>query len=150
MAGIKANSQTQTMVDGDTAEDQNVSGYNAGEQVNLTLTGSPSSHVWTIAKPAGATARSDLATTTSATTRFTPDVSGYWVVTCNIGTAEYVLRIAVVAIATETVREAMRFTPLADSAVVAPSSGAALFWSADSGALKMRLADNSLLTVTTS
>lgn len=151
MAGILANSATKTMTDGDTAVDKAVSGYLRNEQITLTATGSPSSHSWGIAKPSGSTARSNLNDDDVAQVVFTPDEPGYYVITCLVdGTTEYVIRIAVIDVVTLTSREGLRLTPIAEASVPAPALGAVLFWSEDSDALKQKLSDGTVETITVS
>lgn len=148
MSGILANSASMTMTGGDTATDKAVSGYVCSEQITLSVTPSGSSYSWGLSKPAGATGRSDLNDATSASPVFTPDVAGYYVLTCLVdGATAYVLRAAVTHAAVTTAYEAIRFSPIADSRVAAPALGCCLFWSATQNALAVKLPDDSIATV---
>src|SRR3990167_2773526 len=104
MAGILASSASETMTSGDTAADNTHTGYLVAEQVTLATYPTGASYSWGLAKPSGATVRSDLSATTGAGPVFTPDVAGYWTITCTVAsTTAYVLRIAVVDAAPRTV-----------------------------------------------
>lgn len=149
MAGILANSATQTMLDGDTAVDKVVTGYLLGEQITLGVTGSPTSLEWGQAVPSGsAPARSVLSSTTSAAPRFTPDVAGYYVITCNADGAPYVIRISVLAVAASVAREAILLMPVDASQIQAPAAGIVLFCDGDD--LKFKDSSGTVSTVTTS
>jgi len=150
MAGIKANSGTNTMLDGATAVDKAVVGYLRNEQITLDTTGTPASFVWGISKPAGATARSDLNSTTAAAVTFSPDKIGLWLITCNVATATYIIRIDVVDFTQSPTINGQRFSPVLEASVPTPASGAVLFWSEDAGVLKQKLSDGSIKTITVS
>jgi len=141
MAGIKANSATQTMGDGDTAADQSVSGYVVGEKITLSTTGSPSSYSWGQATPSGSTSRADLSSFTSATPVFTPDVAGYYVITVTVdGSTAYVLRISVIDTAPVDVAQAHRYPPVADGSVPTPALGETHFYSSTGSRMKKKTA----------
>ncbi len=120
------------MLSGDTAVDKIVSGYITNERIALTVTPTGSSYVWSIAKPSGATLRSDLSAVNVAGPSFVPEVHGIWTISVVIdSTTTYVIRIAVAAITQTTISQAFRCSPVADDTVPAPPVGEALFFSAD-------------------
>lgn len=130
MAGIKANSVSVSMLDGDTAVDQAKAGYVTAEQVTLTTTPTGASYSWALSTPAGSTARADLSSTTAAGPVFTPDVAGYYVVTVTVGgSTAYILRLSVTQVAAVDTYEAVRFAPKAPTAVPTPPLGEAMFFS---------------------
>jgi hypothetical protein len=132
MAGIMANSATETMVAGDTSVDKAVSGYLTRETIALTLTGSPTSARWSLAKPTTSGSITRLSETDELSTSFSPDVEGYYTVTCVIDdTTSYVLRVAVAQIAAVSTLTTVRLMPLADAQVPAPATGQTLFFSSD-------------------
>ena len=149
MAGILANSASATMVAGDTAVDNNRSGYLTGEKITLTTNPTGSTYSWGLAAPSGsAAARSALNDDDAATVTFTPDVGGYYVVTCTVdGSTFYVLRLSVTAAVVGVTQEALRLQPKADSAVTAPSSGVALYYSTTQDALAIKKPDGSVHTI---
>lgn len=147
MAGILANSATVTMVDGDTAVDKSVSGYLRNEQITLSVTGSPASFSWGISKPSGATARSSLNDLDVASVTFTPDVTGYYVITCNIGSTTYVIRIYVIDVALLSSIEGIRLAPVAAASIATPALGAVLFWNETTGLLSIKKTDGTVQTV---
>lgn len=150
MAGILANSASKTMVAADTSADNNVSGYTTGEQVTLSASPTGSSYAWGLAIPQGSTAaRSRLSDATAASPTFTPDVAGYYVATCTVDGAFYVLRLSVTQSAISTTIEALRLQPKADADVRAPSTGAALYWSSTQGALVIKTSNGTVHTITT-
>lgn len=133
MAGILASSVTQTMVS--TSVDATQAGYLTGEQVALSTTPSGTSYAWSVARPSGSSAgRSALSSDTDASPTFTPDVAGYYVITCLVsGTTSYVLRIAVTSLAVQTPSQCLRLSPVTDAQVEAPAVGVALFCGSDHG-----------------
>lgn len=149
MSGILASSVAHTMVEGDTDPDKSVAGYLLSEAIALSAFPAPSSSAsWGISKPSGATSRSDLSDSSSRTPSFTPDVAGYYVVTCTVdGVTAYVIRLAVAQVAITTPYEAIRLQPLEDEQVIAPTLGACLYWSATQNALAIKLPDDSVSTV---
>lgn len=145
MAGIMANSATETMVAGDTSADNSVSGYLARESITLSVTGSPSTFSWGLSKPSGSGSVCALDDTDSASVAFSPDVEGYYVVTCLIdGATLYVLRVAVAQVSAVTSLTAVRLLPVADASVPTPPAGATLFYSSDSGVVSKKLPDGSV------
>jgi hypothetical protein len=150
MSGILANSSAKTMTDGDTSEDNSVAGYVLSEQIVLTTSPTGAVYSWGLSKPSGATSRSDLNDSASDAPTFTPDVAGYYVVTVNVDiSTSYVIRIAAVAVAVTTPREAIRFTPLEDTQVTAPPLGCCLYFSSTQNALAVKFPDDSVATVNT-
>lgn len=148
MAGIKANSASFVMVDGDTAVDKSVTGRITNEQIVLTTTGSPASFAWALSKPAGSTVRASLSDTDDASVTLTPDVEGTYVVTCVVdGSTTYVIRIGVVNISAVSTLGALHFTPIANSQVPTPAVGRTVFFSSDAGALAEKRPDGSVHTL---
>ncbi len=149
MSGILANSVSKTMVSGDTAADQVTSGFVALEEITLTTTGTPTSYVWGLSKPSGSTARTALSSTTAASPTFTPDVEGYFVVTCLLdGTTLYILRIAVADDASVTTVSTLKFLPIADSLVPVPATGRTVYYSSTQSALVEKRPDNTVHVIT--
>lgn len=129
MAGILGNSSSSTMVSGDTSADNTAEGYVTNEQITFSVTPTGAAYVWGLAKPSGSTARASLSADDTATVTLTPDVAGYYVVTCTVdSTTTYVLRISVTQVAQTTSLEAIRFSPKLPAAVPTPALGGALFW----------------------
>lgn len=146
MAGILANSASATMVAGDTAVDKSVSGYMAKERVTLTVTGSPSTVLWGLSKPTASGSVSALDSTTSQSCAFTPDVEGYYVITCLIdGATSYVLRLAASQTVMISTLSTARLLPVAEANVPTPPTGATLFYSIDQDALAAKLADGTVV-----
>ena len=129
MAGITANSASVTMAGGDTAADKAVGGFVTGEAVALATSPTGSTYQWAISRPEGSSAaRATLSSASSATPSFTPDVGGYYTVSCTVdGTTVYVLRASVTQVAVTTALEALRLQPKSAASVVAPPVGRALF-----------------------
>lgn len=139
MAGILANSASETMTAGDTAADNTHAGYIVNEQITLSTTPTGTTYVWSLSKPSGATSRSDLSDSTSASVVFVPDFAGTWTVTCIVdGTTTYVLRLTATAVAITSVANAHRFSPVTDNAIPSPATGLTLYCSSDASN-KMRL-----------
>lgn len=134
MAGILANSVTQTMGSGDTAADKTVTGYLINEAIALSTFPAGTAWLWGIAKPSGATVRSNLNATSVAAPAFVPDAEGWWTITCTVdSTTTYVIRISVLALTQTTIAQAWRTSPVADATVPDPPAGEALFFSKDVG-----------------
>lgn len=133
MAGILASSVTQTMSSG--TVDASQAGYLNGEQITLSTTPTGSSYAWSVSRPAGSSAgRSALSSATDAAPTFTPDVAGYYVVTCLVsGTTSYVLRLGVTSLAVQSPSQALRLSPVTDAQVEAPAVGMVLFCGSDHG-----------------
>jgi hypothetical protein len=137
------------MDSGDTSADNSVAGYIRAEQVVLTTYPTGAVYSWGIAKPSGATSRSDLSASDSSAPVFTPDVAGYYVITCTVDeTTSYVIRLSVTLAAVTTPYEAIRLQPMADSQVTAPTLGVCLYFSSTQDALCVKFPDDSVSTVT--
>lgn len=149
MSGILANSVSKTMVAGDTAADNTTSGFIALEEVALSTTGTPVSYLWGLSKPSGSTARCALNSTTAASPVFTPDVQGYYVVTCVIdGTTTYILRVAVAQVADVTSLTTIRFLPIADASVPTPATGRTVYYSSTQSAMVEKRPDGTVHVIT--
>jgi len=139
MAGILANSATQTMVIGNTAADNTFGTFVTDEQITLATTPTGSTYVWGVSRPSGATGRSALSSSTDAAPVFTPDVPGLWVLTCVVdSTTTYVLRTTVVQVAIVTSQQAFRCLPIADASVPSPAAGEMLYFSSTVGRYRTR------------
>lgn len=139
MAGIMANSASQTMVSGDTSADNAFAGYVVREAIALSVTPSGTTYQWSLSKPAGATSRSDLTSDDEATSSFTPDTAGDWLVALIVdGATTYVLRVSVTAVAVSFTYEALRFSPKTAASVPTPSVGSATFHESASGLLSRK------------
>ena len=149
MAGILANSASETMVAGDTAADNSRSGYVVGEQITLSTTPVGTTYSWGLAKPGGATSRSDLSDTNTASPTFVPDYAGTWTITCVVdGSTTYVLRVTATAIAITSVANAHRFSPTTNNSVPSPALGLTLFCSSDaSNLLRVKNASGAVLAL---
>lgn len=148
MAGIMANAASATMVSGDTSADNAVSGYVADEQISLSVTPTGSAYVWAISKPSGATSRSDLAADDTATSAFTPDTAGEWLVSLVVdSTTTYVLRISVTDTATGYVFEAMRFPPKTAASVATPATGGSVFMNSATSLLSIKRSTGTVRTL---
>jgi hypothetical protein len=148
MSGILANSSSKTMIAGDTAVDQTTSGFVELDEISLSTTGTPTSYAWGIAKPAASTDRAVLSSRTDASPVFTPDVEGYYTVTCVVnGTTVYILRIAVARVGTVSTLSVLRFTPLTDASVPTPATGRSVYFSIDAGAMVEKRPDGTVHTI---
>lgn len=138
------------MVDGDTAVDKSISGLITNESIALSTVPTGSTYSWGISKPSGATARSDISSATDATPSFTPDVAGYWIVTCTVdSTTSYVIRISVTQTAVTTSYEAIRFSPKTAASVPAPTVGSAVYHDTTTGLLSRKIAGGAVKTIET-
>jgi hypothetical protein len=132
MAGIRANSASVTMTSD--AVDNTQAGYVTNEQITLLTNPTGSSWSWGLAKPSGATSRSDLSGTTAAGPTFTPDVAGTWTITCTVDSSTvYTLRVTVTAVAVTSVANGHRFSPVANASIPTPALGETLFVSTTDG-----------------
>lgn len=146
MAGIIATSAT-TNNSGSTATDTSVTGYIAGEAVTLTTTPTGASYSWSLSVPSGST-RSILTSTTVAAPRFTPDVAGYYVITCTVDSSTvYVMRLAATALGSVGVIDALRFVPTSDASIPTPSLGVTLYYSSTQSSLAIKLTDGTVETI---
>lgn len=148
MAGILANSSTHTH--SSTSVDETEAGYITAEQVTLSVTPSASSYSWGMARPSGSSAgRSALSEDDVASPVFTPDVAGFYTITCLVnGTTTYVIRLSVTSLAVASPSQALRLSPVTDAQVEVPAVGAVLFCGSDHGdVLCMKDATNTVFTV---
>lgn len=143
-----ANSASAQMVSGDTDIDKAVEGYLARERITLTVTGSPDAVLWGLSKPNSSGSVSGIDAPTDPTCTFSPDVEGYYVVTCLVdGETLYILRIAVVQVTSISTVGAFRLAPVAEVSVPAPASGATVFYSLDRHAVVAKASDGSITTL---
>lgn len=142
MSGILANSSTKTMVSGDTTPDNAVTGYVTQDEISLSVTGTPSSTVWALAKPAAETAACQLSSATDPNPKFTATAEGYFTVTCVVdGTTTYVIRIAVARVGAVSTLTAVRLVPILNASVPTPATGRTVFSSIDLADLAQKLPD---------
>jgi hypothetical protein len=147
MAGITAVAASADVTSGESAADNSASGFITAEQIVLaTSPAAATSYSWGLAIPQGSSAgRSALSSTTDAAPVFTPDVAGTYVITCTVDSStSYVLRLTVTALAVAVPTQAIRFSPVTDSSVIAPALGAMLYYSSDQDALVTKLPDDSV------
>ena len=132
MSGILANSATVTMTVG--TADGTCAGFISAEQITLSTTPTGSGYSWGLARPSASTAA--LNSTTAASPTLTPDVDGYYTVTCTVDSAtSYVLRLSVAAPASVSTLTAIRFLPTTDASVAAPATGVIVYYSSTCSAL---------------
>lgn len=136
------------MADGDTATDQNVTGFATSEQVTLTVTGSPTTVVYTLSAPTTSAYASILATSDIAA-RFTPDVQGLYVIQAVVDdSTTYILRLSVSVFGAVTMRQAMHLPPSDPADIDAPTVGRVLFSdSTNSSHASLKLPDNSVVSL---
>ena len=145
MAGILANSTSVVMSPADTAPINVFEGFLTAERVTLSVDPAGTTFSWGISSPSSSTVRSELSSTTSATPVFTPDVGGFYVITCTVdSTIVYRLTLSVTQVAISTVVEASRYQPKTNASVTAPVLGRALFFSSDLGSLAAKAPDGSV------
>jgi hypothetical protein len=127
---------------GETAANKAVEGFVVGERVTLTTSpAATTSTAWTHGAPGpSARAKSVLSSTSGASTSFTPDVAGSYVVTATVdGTTSYSLVLSVTDIVISTLAEALRIQAKTASSVPAPTAKAvAAFVSRDIAALSQK------------
>jgi hypothetical protein len=129
MAGILANSPSATMVAGDTAVDNTRVGYLVGEQVTLSVTPAGSIFSWGLAKPGGATVRSDLNATNLPSVVLVPDIEGFWTITATVdSTINYVLRLDIADQTPNSLTGALRFLERTGASIVVGPSGETMFF----------------------
>lgn len=135
MAGILANSASVTMSSG--SPDNTQAGFVVGEQIVLATNPTGTGYSWAQSIPAGsAPARSALSDAGVSSPRFTPDVAGIYTIVCTVdSTTAYVLRLSVALVASASVAQALRFSPVPDASVAAPALGLTLYFSSDANAL---------------
>lgn len=137
MAGILANSASQTMVAGDTSADNVVSEYVRLEKVTLTTSPTGTNYLWTLTSPDGST----LSDSDGESPSFVPTVAGTYVVNVDVDGTTYAIRIGVLSAATSTpATDCVSFQPMADAQVAAPALGSKIYWSSTQGGLSQKLA----------
>lgn len=149
MAGILANSASQTMVGGDTTADKVVSGYVVGEQIRLGVTPAGTSYLWSQALPSGsAVARAGLDSDTIAAPVFTPDAPGVYLVTVIVDSVTtYVIRIGVTAVSVTIAVQGTHYLPVPDASIAVPALGGVLYYSSDQNAFVVKLANGDICPV---
>jgi len=149
VAGILANSSSRTMLSGETAADNSLSGWITNEQVTLSVTPTGTDYAWgDLAKPSASTVRSALSASTGASVTFVPDVEGDYVVTVVVdSTTTYVLTMTVVAVGTVMIASVIRLLPLADAQVTTPATGLALYYSTDQSAPAVKDSAGNISTI---
>lgn len=136
------------MVAGDTSADNAVTGFVTRERITLSVTGSPDAVSWGLARPSGSGSACELSDSDSETPTITPDVEGYYVVTCLLdGVTSYVLRFSVTQVAHITTLSAIRFMPIPNAAIPSPATGRSLFCSEELDGLAVKLPDGSVSLV---
>lgn len=136
-----------------TAANNSVSGYITGQSVALATTPTGSAYVWALSLPSGSTlARAGLIASTGATSGFTPDVAGEYVVVCTVdSTTVYTIRVSVTAVTAVNASGATRYLPVADASVPTPATGCTLYMSTDTtpDKLSVKFPDGSIQRLTT-
>jgi hypothetical protein len=139
------------MLAAETAADKAVSGYITLEEIALATTPTGTAYSWSIAKPSAATSRSDLDSTTDAGPAFTPDVEGYYTISCVVDSATtYIIRIAVALVASVSTLTTVRFIPVANASVPTPATGRTVYFSIESAALVEKRSDGTVHLLVTS
>lgn len=119
------------MVSGDTAVSKTVSGYAVSEQITLTASPTGTVYAWTMSRPSGSTVRSDLTTEDEATSYFTPEMEGTYLVTADVDGTTYTIQIGVLAAANTNTVQVLRLQPLEDASVATPTSGSLGLYNSD-------------------
>jgi hypothetical protein len=123
------------MVTGDASVDNTQAGFITAEAVTLSTTPTGTDYSWAIAKPSGATSRSNLSDDDIASPVFIPDVAGTYTITCDVDGTDYTLRATVTAVAVTSVANGHRFSPVTNTSIPTPALGETLFYSSDSSKL---------------
>lgn len=150
MAGIMGNSVSVAMGSGDTAVDNTQTGYLRAEQITLTASPAGTDYIWSIALPsASASARSGLTASTGTSTAFTPDISGDFVVTCDVDGTTYRLTCSVVNVSVAEELQVLRLAPVTDASVPTPPTGHLHIYcsSTQSNALAQKADDGTVSTI---
>ncbi len=135
------------MLSGATAPDNTATGYIVGEQITFTAYPAGSSYSWALARPSGATERSSLSDATSASVTLTPDIEGFYTLTCIVDGTTYVLRLAAVSVGVVSTLGALRLNPLLPEQVPTPSAGMTIFYSSQHSTLTAKDSAGNLLTL---
>ena len=149
MAGILAISVS--VPNPGTAANNAVSGYVTGESIALSTTPTGSAYVWFLSLPSGSTlARAGLTAANGATSSFTPDVTGEYLVACTVDSVTtYTMRCSVTAATVAAVSSGTRYLPVTDTSVAAPATGCVLYFSSTTSKLSVKFPNNSIQTLTT-
>jgi hypothetical protein len=145
MAGILANSASVTMVAG--SVDNTQAGFVVGEAITLSTTPTGTDYSWGVAKPSGATSRSDLSDDDIASPVMIPDVAGTYTITCDVDGTDYTLRITVTAVAVTSVANAHRFSPVTNTSVPTPALGESVFYSSTDSRLSKKNTSGTVLPI---
>lgn len=136
------------MVAGDTAVDKSISGFVTRERITLSVTGSPGAVSWGLAKPSGSSSVCEISDSDALTPTFSPDVEGYYVVTCLLdGVTAYVLRLSATQVAHITTLTAIRFMPVPNAAIPSPATGRSLFCSEELDGMAVKDPDGNVSLV---
>lgn len=133
-----------------TAANNAVAGYITAQQISLSTTPTGAAYVWSLSVPAGSTvARSGLTAASGATSSFTPDVAGEYVVICTVDSVTtYTIRCSVTAVTAVNATGATRYLPVPDASVTAPATGCVLYMSSTTNKLSVKFPNNSIQTLT--
>ena len=123
MAGILANSVSQTMVSGDTATDKTVTKYLVGEMIALTTYPTGTDYSWAQSRPSAAGSVAGLTSATASGPTFVPNASGTYLVTADVDGTDYVIRIGVSAVGVATSADIVRVMPIIDATCPTPPTG---------------------------
>jgi hypothetical protein len=128
--------------------DNTQAGFIDNEAVTLSTLPTGTTYEWGLAKPQGATARSNLTATTGTGVQFIPDVAGTWTITCTVdGTTAYALRISVLQVAVTTWAHAYQLPLIADASVPAPATGATFYYSSDRTAVALKVPSGDVFSI---
>lgn len=131
MSGIKANSLSVTMLDGDTAIDKEIGGFIDDELVTLTTSPTGSVYTWALSKPETSTARANLSATSGATVTFTPDVEGVYHISATVDANAYQMRLTAIAQTQANVTQTIRFQNTTDASIPTPLNGGVTLFNSD-------------------
>ena len=124
MAGIKANSAEKSMGNGDTAVDQDVTGYTLQSQIVLTTYPTGTNYQWAIALPSGSSSGyATLSDTNAAAPVFTPDSAGEYTIVVDVDGTDYKLGITVADFAVVEWAQIIRLGAVPDASVPSPGQG---------------------------
>jgi hypothetical protein len=134
MAGILANSLSRQMTDGDTAPVNVVQGYVGGQLVTLATTPTGSTYQWALSCPntSSRTRPVALSDTQGAAPTFTPDVAGFYVVTCVVdGVTAYTLTLDVLTVVNPVSLLAILEQQVSDVAIPSPPGTALTIYNSE-------------------
>jgi hypothetical protein len=151
MAGILANSLSHQMVDGDTSPVNVVAGYVSGQVVTLSVVPTGSAYQWTLSNPSTSSrtrppAISDIQ---GATPTFTPDVGGFYILTCIVdGVTSYTITLDVLDVAQPVNIPALLAQEVSDVAIPSPPGAAlTLYNSQEQGGLATKNSSGAVATL---